>query len=62
MEIPNVSDPNEILRIIGTPAQLNFVDESGTVLMEGSMVKNAARSQDENGQPCIAFELTDSIC
>ena len=59
VEIPNVSDPNEILRIIGTPAQLNFVDEAGTVLMEGSMVKNAARSQDENGQPCIAFELTD---
>ena len=59
VEIPNVSDPNEILRIIGTPAQLNFIDEAGTVLMEGSMVKNAARSQDENGQPCIAFELND---
>ena len=59
VEIPNVSDPNEILRIIGTPAQLNFIDEAGNVLMEGSMVKNAARSQDENGQPCIAFELND---
>ena len=59
VEIPNVSDPNEILRIIGTPAQLNFIDEDGNVLMEGSMVKNAARSQDENGQPCIAFELND---
>ena len=59
VEIPNVSDPNEILRIVGTPAQLNFIDEAGTVLMEGSMVKNAARSQDENGQPCIAFELND---
>ena len=59
VEIPNVSDPNEILRIIGTPVQLNFIDEDGNVLMEGSMVKNAARSQDENGQPCIAFELND---
>ena len=59
VEIPNGSDPNEILRIIGTPAQLNFIDEAGNVLMEGSMVKNAARSQDENGQPCIAFELND---
>ena len=59
VEIPNVSDPNEILRIIGTPAQLNFVDEAGTVLMEGSMIKNAAASQDENGLPCVAFELNE---
>lgn len=59
VEIPNVSDPNEILRIIGTPAQLYFVDESGNVIMEGSMVKNAFPSQDENGQPCVGFELTD---
>ena len=59
VEIPNVSDPNEILRIIGTPAQLEFVDESGNVIIEGAMVKNAAASQDENGMPCIAFELND---
>ena len=59
VEIPNVSDPNEILRIIGTPAQLEFVDEAGNVIIEGSMVKNAGASQDENGRPCIAFELND---
>lgn len=59
VEIPNVSDPNEILRIIGTPAQLYFVDEAGNNLMEGSMVKNAQAAQDENGQPCVSFELTD---
>ncbi|MBR5302560.1 MAG: protein translocase subunit SecD [Clostridia bacterium] len=59
VEIPNVSDPNEILRIIGTPAQLYFVDENGNELMEGSMIKNAQASQDENGQPCVAFELND---
>ncbi len=57
VEIPNVSDPNEILRIIGTPAQLEFVDEAGNVIIEGAMVKNAGASQDENGKPCIAFEL-----
>ena len=59
VEIPNVSDPNEILRIIGTPAQLYFVDENGTNLMEGSLIKNAQVSQDENGQPCVSFELND---
>ena len=59
VEIPNVSDPNQILTIIGTPAQLYFVDESGNNQMEGSMVKNAQAAQDQDGKPCIAFELTD---
>lgn len=59
VEIPNVSDPNQILTIIGTPAQLHFVDEDGNNLMEGSMVKNAQAAQDQDGKPCIAFELTD---
>ena len=59
VEIPNVSDPNQILTIIGTPAQLYFVDESGNNLMEGGMVKNPQAAQDQDGKPCIAFELTD---
>lgn len=59
VEIPNVSDPNEILTIIGTPAQLYFVDEDGNNLMEGAMVKNAYAAQDQDGKPCIAFELSD---
>ena len=59
VEIPNVSDPNQILTIIGTPAQLYFVDEDVNNLMEGSMVKNAQAAQDQDGKPCIAFELTD---
>ena len=59
VEIPNVSDPNEILTIIGTPAQLYFVDENGNNLMEGAMVKNASAAYDQDGKPCIAFELND---
>ena len=54
-----VEIPNQILTIIGTPAQLYFVDESGNNLMEGGMVKNAQAAQDQDGKPCIAFELTD---
>ena len=59
VEIPNVSDPNEVLEIIGTPAQLYFVDPQGNTIMEGAMIKNAQPSQDENGRPCVAFELND---
>ena len=57
VEIPNVSDPNQVLEIIGTPAQLYFVDEAGNNIMEGSMIENAYASQDENGKPCVAFKL-----
>ena len=59
VEIPNVTDPNEILRIIGSPAQLNFKDEADNVIIEGAMVKNAQAAQDENGRPCVSFELND---
>lgn len=59
VEIPNVSDPNEILSIIGTPAKLEFVDSEGKVLMDGSLVKNAQAQQDENNQVVVAFELND---
>ena len=59
VEIPNVSDPNEILEIIGSPAQLYFKDESGNVIIEGSMIENAQEAMDENGMPCVAFELND---
>ena len=59
VEIPNVTDPGQILSIIGTPAHLTFEDEAGNVLMEGAMVKNAAPAQDQNGQPCVSFELND---
>ena len=60
VEIPNVTDPNEILRIIGSPAQLYFKDEDGNVIIEGAMVKNAQAAQDENGKPCVSFELNDA--
>ena len=59
VEIPNVTDPNEILRIIGSPAQLSFKDEDGNVIIEGAMVKNAQAAQDENGHPCVSFELNE---
>ena len=59
VEIPNVSDPNEILSIIGTPAKLEFVDPDGKVIIDGSMVKNAQAAQGENNQVVVAFELND---
>ena len=59
VEIPNVSDPNEILSIIGTPAKLEFVDPNDAVIIDGSMVKNAQAAQGENNQNVVAFELNE---
>lgn len=59
IEIPDVNDPNEILTIIGTPAHLTFTDGSGNVVMEGSHIRLAQIAQDENGAPCVSFELDE---
>lgn len=59
IEIPDVKDPNEILNIIGKPAQLNFKDSSGNIVMDGKHIKIAQASQDQNGSPCVSFELDE---
>lgn len=58
IEIPDVNDPNEILNIIGQPAKLEFVDEAGSVIMDGSCVKKAAAGTLE-GAYVVQFELND---
>ena len=39
VEIPDVTDPQAILDLIGTPAKLEFLSPDGEVFMDGSMVK-----------------------
>ncbi|MDR1263787.1 MAG: protein translocase subunit SecD, partial [Oscillospiraceae bacterium] len=58
IEIPAISDPQEILNIIGTPAVLQFYDADGNLIMEGKDVKTARAALVDN-QPVVAFELTD---
>jgi len=36
VEIPDVDDPEEVAKIIGTPAHLSFVDPEGNVVVEGN--------------------------
>ena len=59
VEIPDVSDPQEILNIIGTPAHLQFLDEEGNVVLEGDQIKTAhAAYEGSSTVPVVAFELT----
>ncbi len=56
VEIPDVSDPNEILKIIGQPAKLEFKTADGEVIMDGAAVKKAEMGYLE-GAPVVQFEL-----
>lgn len=62
VEIPindssEISDPTEISRFIGTPAQLEFRGPDGSVIMEGADIERAYRTI-YNSQPVVAFSLT----
>ena len=62
-EIPGVSDANKILEELGKPGSLQFKDESGNVVLEGTDVKSASAQTmtDEYGgkQYGVELNLTD---
>ncbi len=66
VEIPDVTDPNAILDLIGSPAKLEFKLEDGTVFMEGKDIKRAVAAYDTSSssssgalsQAVVSFELT----
>lgn len=60
IEIPDVEDPESVFEIIGKPAVLQFRDESGNVLLEGSKhLQSAFPTYDENGNPAVGLTLND---
>ena len=58
VEIPDVTDPEAVLDLIGSPARLEFLDYAGNVFLEGRYLKTATRAVDENSKPAISFTLT----
>ena len=58
VEIPDVTDPNAILDLIGTPAKLEFRDPTGETFMDGSMVQLAGVAL-QDGEYVIQFQLND---
>lgn len=63
VEIPGVTDANEILTALGKPGSLSFVDESGTELLTGSDVQTADATQDTSStvgtkQYVVQLEMT----
>lgn len=63
VEIPindssEIKDPTEISQFIGTPAQLEFRDPTGEVIMVGEDIERAYRTL-YNNKPVVAFSLTE---
>lgn len=63
IEIPGVSDANEILEDLGQPGSLTIQSEDGDVVLEGTDIKDAqpATQQDElgNKETVVVLTLTD---
>lgn len=60
IEIPDINDPQEIVKLIGTPAHLEFRDPNGNVIMQGRDIKRVnAEFDTQSGGYCVAFVLTD---
>lgn len=59
IDIPGVSDANEILEDLGKPGSLSFMDESGEVIITGNQVSSAkAGMYTENGINKYLVDLT----
>lgn len=56
-ESSEITDPTEVSQFIGTPAQLDFRDPNGNVIMEGADIERAYRTL-YNSKPVVAFSLT----
>ena len=59
IDIPGATDANEILAELGEPGTLQFMDQSGNVLLTGDDVKNATAGMTKNGTSTeYVIELT----
>nr|WP_027870160.1 protein translocase subunit SecDF [[Eubacterium] cellulosolvens] len=60
VEIPGVSDANEILEALGKPGSLVFTDSEGKTVLEGSDIASAegVSTTDQQGQRQYLVELT----
>jgi len=57
VELPDVQDLASVLDLIGSSAKLEFLDSAGDVFMDGSHLKTASPTWDENRQPAVVLQM-----
>lgn len=65
VDIPDVADPEEAIKLVGATAKLYFIDSEGNVVLTGEQVRSAKMENQQNSttgavQPVVALKLDDS--
>lgn len=58
VEIPEVDNPEQVMKILGGQGKLTFQDSSGTVWLEGSDISDAGVGYDNDGNPIVTLKFT----
>ncbi len=65
VDIPDVADPEEAIKLVGATAKLYFIDSEGNVVLTGEQVRSAKMENQQNSttgavQPVVALKFDDS--
>ena len=65
VDIPDVDDPEEAIKLVGATAQLYFIDSDGNVVLTGQDVVSAKMENQQDGttgavRPVVALKLNNS--
>ena len=58
VEIPEVDNPEDVLKYVGSQGKLEFSDSTGTVWLTGADIKTASAGYDQDGNPAVNIEFT----
>ncbi len=58
VEIPEVKNPDDVLKYVGSQGKLEFRDSAGTVWLTGADITKAAAGYDSDGKPAVNLEFT----
>ena len=58
VEIPNVDDPDSLMKLIGDQGELQFRDSKGDVKLTGDHIKNAQAGYDQDGNAIVQLKFT----
>ncbi len=59
VELPDIDNPTEAIKVIGRTAMLEFRDEEGEVVLTGEYIKTAEANYDQFGRAVVNFTLND---
>ncbi len=57
VEVPEIDDPDDVLKIIGSSGKLTFEDSTGHVYLTGSEIKDSKVGYDKDGNPVVVLEF-----